>query len=114
MKLVSLIVNFLRHLFGFADRPPAPAAEARWIRPVVELAEWKSAGNPPPMTWKQCHPRTRATFKAELTCSNGHSISLRGHSIHANGMVSPSVVCRAPGCDFHDYVRLDAWSAGEL
>jgi hypothetical protein len=114
MKLIGLIIKFLRRLFGFADRSQAPDVEARWTRPVVELAEWKSAGNPPPMMWKQCHLRTRAIFKAELTCSNGHAISLRSHSIHADGMVSPSVVCRAPGCDFHDFVRLDAWSSGEL
>jgi len=64
--------------------------------------------------WKECHARARATFKAELTCSNGHAVSLRGHHIDEDGAVSPSVVCRAVGCDFHDWVRLDAWSAGEV
>lgn len=75
---------------------------------------WGEAGSPPPLMWKDCHPRTRATFKAELTCSRGHSVSLRGHSIAADGTVSPSVVCLAPGCDFHDFVRLEGWHSGPL
>jgi hypothetical protein len=81
---------------------------------VFDIAHWTGADRPPPMMWKDCHPRTRATFKAELTCSQGHAVSLRGHSIGADGLVSPSVVCLAPGCDFHDYVRLSGWSSGRL
>ncbi len=114
MKVISWIINFLRRFFGFTDQAPTRAPELRWTRPVIEFTEWKNSGNPPAMMWKQCHPRTRPIFKAEITCANGHAVSLRGHSIHANGVVSPSVVCRAPRCDFHDFVRLDAWSAGEL
>lgn len=113
MKLLAAILTFMRRLLGLADRQrPAPATT--WTRPTLALARWEGTGSPPPLMWKDCHPRTRATFKAELTCSQGHAVSLRGHSIHAGGIVSPSVVCRAPGCDFHDFVRLEAWSAGEL
>jgi hypothetical protein len=66
------------------------------------------------MMWKDCNPRTRAVFKAELTCSGGHGVSLRTHSIAPDGTVRPSVVCMAPGCAFHDFVRLEGWSAGAL
>ena len=38
--------------------------------------------------WKECDPRKGAIFKAKLTCSNGHGVSLRGNSITANGHVS--------------------------
>ena len=91
-----------------------PAQPSDWSWTVVQLKHWTGPDRPPPLMWKDCHPRTRATFKAELTCSNGHGVSLRGHSIAADGKVSPSVVCLAPGCSFHDVVRLDGWSAGAL
>lgn len=94
-------------------RRPAPR-EQRWTRPVLDLTQWAGPDRPPPLRWKDCNPRTRATFKAEMTCSRGHAVSLRGHSIAADGLVSPSVVCLAPECDFHDYVRLTGWSAGPL
>ena len=90
---------------------PRPSARSRT---VVKLKHWSGQNRPPPLMWKDCHPRTRTTFKAELTCSNGHGVSLRGHSIAPDGRVSPSVVCLAPGCSFHDFVRLEGWSAGAL
>ena len=113
MNFLRKVAYFLRRLFGRVDeRTEVP--RQRWTRPTLELAEWKGVVGPPPLMWKSCHPRTRATFKAELTCSHGHAVSLKGHFIHANGAVSPSVVCLSPGCDFHDFVRLAGWSAGEI
>jgi hypothetical protein len=118
VKFVRAIIAFFLRMFRRPEPAPppttAPLPERRWTRPVVALVEWTGDGSPPPLMWKQCHPRTRATFKAELTCSNGHAISLRGHQINAAGGVSPSVVCRAAGCDFHDWVRLQGWTAGDL
>ena len=47
---------------------------------------------------------------AGMTCPNGHTASLSGHAIAADGKVSPSVVCPHNGCDFHEYVQLEGWS----
>jgi hypothetical protein len=70
--------------------------------------------DPPPMHWAACHPSTMRKFKASMTCPNGHGLTLGKHSISANGEVSPSVVCPSPHCSFHDHVRLDGWSFGDL
>jgi hypothetical protein len=64
--------------------------------------------------WKASHPSTIRRFKAEVTCSHGHGIALRGHTIEADGRVVPSIVCRTPGCDFHEIVRLEGWRAGRI
>lgn len=107
-KLLSTFLGFFHGLKG------RPEGRGDVSRSIIQLQRWSGADRPPPMMWKDCHPRTRATFKAELTCSGGHSVSLRGHSISEDGRVSPSVVCLAPGCSFHDFVRLNEWSAGSL
>lgn len=91
-----------------------PVQPGGWTRTVVSLRRWTGPDRPPPLIWKDCHPRTRAAFKAELTCSNGHGVSLRSHAIASDGRVSPSVVCLAPNCGFHEFVRLEGWSAGAL
>ena len=47
-----------------------------------------------------------------LRCPRGHVASL-DHDIAADGAVSPSAVCpgdRMP-CDFHEFIRLEGWSA---
>lgn len=105
-------INVLLRMLGLSKSEPMEPW--RGWRPVIGLECWKNAGQPPPLMWKACNARTRATFKAELTCSNGHGVSLRRHSIAADGRVLPSVVCLAPGCSFHDFVRLKGWSAGAL
>jgi hypothetical protein len=53
-------------------------------------------------------------FKASMTCPNGHGLTLGKHSISADGVVSPSVVCPVQSCSFHEHVRLDRWSFGAL
>ena len=113
MRLVRQILNALARWFG-GRTDPAPIANVRRSYPVVLIGRWSGADRPPPMMWKDCNPRTRAVFKAELTCSAGHGVSLRNHSIAPDGAVHPSVVCMAPGCVFHEIVRLDGWTAGAL
>jgi hypothetical protein len=85
----------LLRVLGLSKARPAQPSDRSGK--AVQLRRWTAPDRPPPLMWKDCHPRTRATFKAELTCSKGHGVSLRGHSIAADGRVSPSVVCRAPG-----------------
>lgn len=78
------------------------------------LDHYVGQNRPPPLHWKDCHPSTRHRFKAELTCSRGHGITLKGHAVHSDGRVEPSVVCLHPGCNFHEFVRLKEWMAGTL
>lgn len=80
----------------------------------VPMKRFVSSGSPPPMQWKACHPRTEGRYKAQLTCSRGHGITLSRHSIEPDGRVHPSVVCRSPGCGFHEVVRLEGWTGGYL
>jgi hypothetical protein len=115
------IKSLFSGLLGTRDRKsPAPlpprqhTPTPRWTRPVLSIDRHTGMNQPPPLKWKECHPRTRAKFKAELTCSRGHAISLRSHTIAPDGMVHPSVVCLEPGCDFHDHVRLKQWEGGSL
>lgn len=115
----------MRHLFAwlvnpwkriwppFARRPSVTATQNRSSRPIV-LRRFDGEGDPPPLMWKPSHPRTASRFKAHLTCAAGHGVTLRDHAVGADGSVRPSVVCMAPGCSFHEFVRLDGWSGGVL
>lgn len=119
MNFFRIIFGALAGFFGGLFKLPlpvqqAPAAPVRRSYPVVAIPRWSGADRPPPMMWKDCNPRTRSVFKAELTCSSGHGVSLRNHSVAADGAVNPSVVCLTPGCGFHEIVRLEGWSAGPL
>lgn len=71
-------------------------------------------GDPPTGHWKQCAGATVHRFKAELTCPFGHGMTLKGHSVAANGFVSPSVVCHNGTCRFHEYVVLSGWDQGAV
>lgn len=112
MRAFTNMITALLKMLGWSKAPPAE--QDYWSRTVVAMKRWTGRDRPPPLMWKDCHPRTRVTFKAELTCSNGHSVSLRGHRVAADGRVSPSVICLTPGCSFHDFVRLEGWSSGAL
>jgi len=46
---------------------------------------------------------------ANVACGNGHVASLSDHNIAADGTVSPSLVCPAQGCGWHEVVRLIGW-----
>lgn len=73
-----------------------------------------SSDRPPPLRWVPCHPSTLSKFKATMTCSAGHRMTLRGHSIAPDGSVTPSVVCPARECSFHAFVRLAGWTSGDV
>lgn len=114
---------FLR-FFGFGpaieEGRPIPTgtislqlASRRWY-PTIVFARHTGEGKPPRMQWKQSHPSTVRRFKAEVTCSQGHGIVLRDHSVEEDGQVIPSIVCKHPGCDFHEIVRLEGWDAGRM
>lgn len=93
------------------NRPPVPIRR----RPanVLVLKRWSVSGAPtPPLHWVPCHPATVARFKATVVCSRGHTMTLKQHAVDADGAVWPSLVCHAPGCEFHRYVQLDGWTGG--
>lgn len=97
----------------WAPRPsrPRPAPTERYApRARIRVAHWQGTGPAPAGQWNACHPSTEHIFKAELTCPRGHRLTLKGHAISAEGQVQPSVVCRHPGCDFHEFVVLDNWA----
>jgi hypothetical protein len=83
-------------------------------RKYVLVKEHKGIGDPRALHWKACHPSTVRRFKAEMTCKSGHGLVLKLHSVSADGVVTPSVVCLRPGCNFHEFVRLEGWKIGPL
>ncbi len=115
--------KWLKAVFRFfvsepkARRPvPRPTGNAPRPRsyPLICFKEHVGEGRPEMLHWKASHPSTIRRFKAEVTCSHGHGIALRDHTIEADGRVVPSIVCRTPGCDFHEIVRLEGWRAGRI
>jgi hypothetical protein len=90
------------------------AASRQRSYPLIALNEHAGEGRPERLHWKASHPSTIRRFKAEVTCSHGHGIALRDHTIEADGRVVPSIVCRTPGCDFHENVLLEGWRAGKI
>ena len=69
---------------------------------------------PPPMHWSPCHESTLLRFKASVTCPDGHTLTLRTHTVSHDGAVTPSVVCPARRCSFHAYIRLVDWDLGSI
>ena len=53
--------------------------------------------------------------KPWLQCPNGHRTAYGfdkdGHTISADGLVTPSTVCPEESCDFHEFVLLEGWVA---
>ena len=49
----------------------------------------------------------RVTYQCPLC---GGTLGLKGHSIGANGAVTPPVLC--PYCDFNDDITLVGWTGG--
>ena len=60
------------------------------------------------LTWKPII-RKGKTPTAVVTCINNHSRVIADHKISNHGEVSPSVVCTAQGCTWHEYIRLEGW-----
>lgn len=80
-------------------------ASERWkLRRAT--GDWAGAGE-----WKGL--RTESGDRtASVGCPKcGGLASLRDHNIDAGGIVTPSLVCPYEGCDFHEWVRLQGWSA---
>ena len=100
----------------FASRTSQVTRQTRnvWTRPRLDIPRYSGAGDIPPLHWKACHPATINRFKAEFACPNGHGLTLKGHSIESDGTVHPSVVCPTSSCEFHDFVRLSRWDAGDI
>ena len=68
---------------------------------------------PPPMQWSACHPSTIRRYKATMTCSNGHTLTLRQHVIERDGTVWPSVRCPKKGLSLpciRPFEQLDLWT----
>lgn len=62
-----------------------------------------------PGTWKGL-ALTDGGCSASFTCPRCENLAvLTGHHIDDSGKVSPSVVCPAEGCDFHEYIQLEGW-----
>jgi hypothetical protein len=113
--MLRWLKSLLSRFFGEKSPPPArEPSSGRWARPRLDVPRHAGASEAPPMHWKPCHPATVKRFKVEFACPNGHGIVLKGHSIDADGTVHPSVVCPAPACGFHDFVRLARWDAGAV
>ena len=114
-NIARAIAALLLAIYRLFARPPArePAVRAR---PTVVLLKrfHEVTTDPPRMYWAPCHPRAIRHFKASMTCRNGHGLTLRSHRVSSSGLVHPSVVCPVPGCNFHEFVRLDGWSFGEV
>jgi hypothetical protein len=110
-RWLAAIYAWICSFFGakLAPRPAQPTFR------VVHVARFDQiTSDPPKMHWSPCHPSVVKRFKASMTCAYGHSLTLGGHAIDADGTVHPSVVCPARGCSFHDFVRLDGWSFGDV
>lgn len=79
------------------------------------VARRVSALESPPNSWtpvRRSPQDLRAVIEprtALYTCPNGHRGMVDVHTIADDGTLSPSVVCAASGCTFHDYVRLEGW-----
>lgn len=115
LRRIEIVVDWAKSLWrAFWPSPPIgprPAPTRPHVpRPRIRLALWQGTGAAPPGNWNACHPSTEHIFKAELTCPRGHKLTLKGHRISEEGQVQPSVVCRHPGCDFHEFVVLDNWA----
>lgn len=121
--MLKALTRWLRKLFAGRACPSSPAAPTllptsalttvkRYKRVSIPL--YLGTGDPPPGHWKQCVPSVIKRFKAELTCPRGHGMTLKGHTINACGLVSPSVVCHVPACSFHEFVVLEGWASGDV
>lgn len=65
--------------------------------------------------WGWWRPIAGESGELTLRCPSGHhGILGEGHSVAADGTVTPSCVCsaRVP-CGFHEYVALDGWTAAD-
>lgn len=50
--------------------------------------------------------------KIWFTCPRCGLLGVLDHEVADDGVVSPSVVCANPDCDFHDQIQLEDWPDG--
>ena len=122
-RLLSGVLNFFRRLskpFQTKTNRRRGPLEHKTVAPPIRrytvkaIPRYFGRDDPPPLTWKACHPSTISRFKAELTCPDGHGMTLKGHTVSSDGTVKPSVVCPKHGCSFHEFVRLIDWDFGQV
>jgi hypothetical protein len=77
---------------------------------MLDLRRASAPGLSEPGTWELS---ARSGAPTALVCCPWcrQWASLSSHTISADGTVSPSLVCPAPACGFHDHVRLAGWAA---
>jgi hypothetical protein len=114
--LVRLWYAFWRAIVSvFSSTPALTQDRTRRLPLRVNVARCAEVtADPPPMHWAPCHPSSVKRFKASMTCPNGHSLTLKSHTVTVQGEVMPSVVCPVHTCTFHDWVRLTDWTFGSL
>jgi len=110
--IIEAIVKFFWWIVGFfRKKPAARPSEITY----TDIPRWKTmTPKPPAGHWAPCHPATIKRFKASMTCPAGHGLVLKGHHIFDDGRVHPSVVCPDPGCSFHEFVKLEQWTFGDV
>ena len=82
-----------------AEQPPPPRTPATWDYPH---ASDDSAVQ-----------RIMRDDLVYVTCPNGHSLRAVStvHKVAHDGALSPSYVCTATGCTFHEWVKLEGWGS---
>lgn len=109
--MIEWIKKLLQRYWRSGAAKPTPVVTRRQIFTIPHLSKGAA---PVALSWTDCHPTTIQRFKAEMRCSNGHAVTLKNHRVDRDGLVSPSVVCREPLCGFHEFVRLEGWTAGPI
>lgn len=115
MSILEKIVRFFKRWFegeGTTSQSPAARYERKYY--LQRIPRYNGKGQPPAGHWAPCHPSTMRRFKAQMACTAGHALALNNHSVAGDGRVRPSIVCRAPGCDYHEIVLLEGWTFGDI
>lgn len=80
-----------------------------WMAERISISrDRRTDGTREPGSWRPLENREGRS--AMVTCARcERSASLTGHTIAANGEVSPSLQCPYKGCSWHVYVTLVGW-----
>lgn len=93
-----------------------PPQERLPLRPVVDAVYQRRddvlVGEPTPLTWS--HGVSAFSHRepvVNVRCDNGHIGMLApGHTVDANGKVTPSVCCPIDDCGWHAWATLADWT----
>lgn len=80
----------------------------------VAVPFYSGSDVPPAGFWRERTSAKEPFVLADLTCPFGHTTSLDGYVVAANGFVSPSVECSHENCDFREYVVLAGWKPARV